>query len=147
MSAHVTVSGPMFDGRAEAALHRGIIEARHDVASAGAKLTQAAFASSIRVNTGRHLASIRTIDESHVFESHSGHRTYTMPIVVEDPATDTVVTSDNATYGPWLEGTGSRNETTRFKGYHGFRKAGQELDRVADTIAERSLRPYVREMN
>ena len=31
-------------------------------------------------------------------------------------------------YGPWLEGVGSRNETTRFKGYHAFRKAAQALE-------------------
>lgn len=144
--ATVTVSGPLFDGRAEEALHRGITEARHAVARAGVKLTQAAFADSIKVNTGRHVSSIQTIDESRIFVSHSNRKVYTMPIVVEDPANETLVTSDNATYGPWLEGTGSRNETTRFKGYNGFRRAAQELDRTADGIASDALEPHVREM-
>lgn len=31
-------------------------------------------------------------------------------------------------YGPWLEGLGSRNNTTRFKGYHAFRKAAIALE-------------------
>lgn len=36
-------------------------------------------------------------------------------------------------YGPWLEGVGSRNATTRFKGYWAFRKAAAALDRrIAD---------------
>jgi hypothetical protein len=69
-----------------------------------------------------------------------------MPVIV-DRSAETVVTTELATYGPWLEGTGSRNETTRFKGYHGYRKAAQELDRVAGDLADVAIRPYVEEMN
>jgi len=43
-------------------------------------------------------------------------------------------------YGPWLEGVGSRNNTTRFKGYHAFRKAAQALDRRIDTMGDRLFR-------
>lgn len=35
-------------------------------------------------------------------------------------------------YGPWLEGVGSRNHTTRFKGYHAFRKAHHHVERIAE---------------
>ena len=31
-------------------------------------------------------------------------------------------------YGPWLEGTGSRNQTTRFKGYSSFRRTAQFME-------------------
>jgi hypothetical protein len=44
-------------------------------------------------------------------------------------------------YGPWLEGLGSRNATSRFKGYHAFRKAAAALDarieRMGDILFER----------
>lgn len=43
-------------------------------------------------------------------------------------------------YGPWLEGVGSRNQTTRFKGYHAFRKAAQALELRIDDIGERIFR-------
>ena len=43
-------------------------------------------------------------------------------------------------YGPWLEGTGSRNATTRFKGYAAFRRARQELERIKTGIIQRRLR-------
>ena len=33
----------------------------------------------------------------------------------------------NVIYGPWLEGTGSRNASTHFKGYSSFRKTAQWL--------------------
>ena len=42
-------------------------------------------------------------------------------------------------YGPWLEGVGSRNSTTRFKGYHAFRKAAYALERRIEGIGERLL--------
>ena len=39
--------------------------------------------------------------------------------------------SDGGTeYGPWLEGTSRRNQSTRFKGYHSFRKTTQWMNKV-----------------
>lgn len=32
-------------------------------------------------------------------------------------------------YGPWLEGVSDRNSTSRFKGYHAFRRAAEQLER------------------
>jgi hypothetical protein len=40
-----------------------------------------------------------------------------------------VVTDGGIVYGPWLEGTGSRNRTTRFKGYRSFRLTTQQMNR------------------
>lgn len=37
-------------------------------------------------------------------------------------------------YGPWLEGTGSRNQSTRFKGYAAFRRTTQWLNTKADRV-------------
>lgn len=47
-------------------------------------------------------------------------------------------------YGPWLEGVGSRNATTRFKGYHAFRKAATMLQQRIEGMGERLLyRNYI----
>lgn len=142
----VTTSGPLFDGRAEAELHRGIEEIRHRVAERGQNRVQSVFAGQIRENHGRFLSSITVIDATRAFSTRSGRHVYTM-VVSADRAAEQVVTTDLASYGPWLEGSGSRNETTRFKGYHGFRMAGQELDGEAGRIAEETIKPYVAEMN
>jgi hypothetical protein len=48
-------------------------------------------------------------------------------------------------YGPWLEGVGSRNVTTRFKGYHTFRKVTTMLERHIADIGERILRNRTRD--
>lgn len=45
-------------------------------------------------------------------------------------------------YGPWLEGTGSRNSTTRFKGYRTFRTVKQDLDAKTPGI----IRPLIRDL-
>lgn len=47
-------------------------------------------------------------------------------------------------YGPWLEGVGSRNNTTRFKGYHAFRKAAQALELRIESMGDRMFRLHYR---
>ena len=39
------------------------------------------------------------------------------------------ISDGGVVYGPWLEGTGSRNQTTRFKGYASFRKTAQYIQK------------------
>ena len=50
-------------------------------------------------------------------------------------------------YGPWLEGVGSRNQTTRFKGYHMFRQAKGELERKIPAIVNRRVAQAVGRLN
>lgn len=146
MSDYVRTSGPLFDGRAESALDRAVRAIRNKIADEGERIVREQFAGSIRDDQGHFLGSITAIEESRAFTTTSGRKSYTMEVTV-DSATEEAVTSDLATYGPWLEGTGSRNDTTRFKGYHGFRQATQELDRRATDLADQAMRPFVEEMN
>jgi len=46
-----------------------------------------------------------------------------------------LITDGGCIYGPWLEGVGSRNATTRFKGYASFRKTAQWLQKEIGGIA------------
>ena len=118
--------GPVFDGRAihditlflQAATQAVAIEGEHDV--------HGRLQGSLRHPTGYY--------ESRVQVDPRGQ-------------SDHVISDSGVIYGPWLEGTGSRNATTRFKGYHTFRKVTQELDRKARGIAFRVLDSYVRMMN
>jgi hypothetical protein len=48
-----------------------------------------------------------------------------------------VVHDRGIVYGPWLEGTSSRNATTRFKGYASFRKARNSVRQLAPAIVNR----------
>lgn len=142
-----TISGPVFDGRAAVALAQGARAVRDDLTGRAETLAREAFAGMIRHPTGRFEASVTSTRETRSYTTPGHRKSYTMPVVVDDPATDVVVTTDLATYGPWLEGTGSRNATTRFKGYHGFRLAAQALDTSAEARAETLMHPFVDRCN
>lgn len=60
--------------------------------------------------------------------------------VVTDVSAGSVEISDSGViYGPWLEGTGSRNASSRFKGYATFRKVAQDMEKKAVAEGERVL--------
>lgn len=60
-------------------------------------------------------------------DAHIQHPTpyYETQVTLDAGGNDAIVHDRGVIYGPWLEGTGSRNKTTRFKGYASFRKATQ----------------------
>jgi len=57
------------------------------------------------------------------------------------------VSDSGVIYGPWLEGTSSRNRTSRFKGYSVFRKATQTMQAKSAKIAQPVMKAYTRKMN
>lgn len=57
-----------------------------------------------------------------------------------------IITDSNVVYGPWLEGVGSRNRTTRFKGYAMFRKAYQQLEKLAGKILQDRVNELTRRL-
>ena len=50
-------------------------------------------------------------------------------------------------YGPWLEGTSSRNQRSRFKGYAMFRIGRDRTDTQARQIAERIVHNLMQRLN
>lgn len=44
------------------------------------------------------------------------------------------VNDSRVIYGPWLEGVSSRNQTTRFKGYHTFRIVKNRMQQKSKAI-------------
>jgi hypothetical protein len=64
---------------------------------------------------------------------------YESRVQVSNASEGTAVDDGGVVYGPWLEGTGSRNGRSRFKGYATFRKVTQEIDARARDEAEKLL--------
>jgi hypothetical protein len=116
--------GPLFDGRAQAAVGAFLDEAKQEVGNQGLS------------------------DVHHNLNTSIRHPTpyYETQILVERQANDVVVHDRGIVYGPWLEGVGSRNRTTRFKGYFSFRRAKQGLEPKVPGIAERVLQRYLGRM-
>lgn len=121
MATVVHVSGPLFDGRGAHALDVAADRIEKVVADRGADLVHMQLGRVLRHPTG-------------YYQSH---------ITREQRSDFSVVTDRGVIYGPWLEGTGSRNKTTRFKGYATFRKMTQALDAEAAGIAEGVIEDYM----
>jgi hypothetical protein len=120
----VDTHGPLFDGRAQAAVHAFLDEAKQEVAQQGLADVHQLLDLSIRNPTPY----------------------YETQILTERVGADWVVHDRGIVYGPWLEGVGSRNKTTRFKGYWSFRRVTTVLRMKAHGIAERVLHRYLGRM-
>lgn len=82
---------------------------------------------------------------SQVLRSPSGY--YQSQIAVQRRQIYRGYWDNNVVYGGWLEGTSSRNASTRFKGYHTFRLVKQTLDNDAVGLAQPFVTRFVNEMN
>lgn len=120
-TVEVTLSGPLLDGRAGPIIAAMGRDMQEQIAAQGYADVMANLNASIRNPTPY----------------------YETQIVIQDRADDLVVHDRGVVYGPWLEGVGSRNAATRFKGYASFRRAFQTLERRAPVLAERVLGLYL----
>ena len=124
MGLTASVRGPVFDARADTAARDFYEHARAEIADEGVNLVVGRLVQVIRHPTPFYWTQIRT----------------------DRLAGDPVVTDRGVVYGPWLEGTSSRNQTTRFKGYKTFRQMRDRLQERAPGIAQHLLAPYLARM-
>lgn len=117
--------GPLFDGRAKAAAQRLVRDMRDTLGDRGKEMVLQRLGEVIKHPTGYYESQVRS-------EAHGSQ-------FVD-------VTDGGVVYGPWLEGTGSRNQTTRFKGYHTFRIVAQRLEREAEQLTRADVDRATREM-
>jgi hypothetical protein len=121
MKIAVKTSGPLFDGRAGREISAFLDEAKEQVGA-------------------QALAEVHLILDREI-----RHPTpyYETQIISERQGNDRVVHDRGIVYGPWLEGTSSRNRTTRFKGYAAFRRASAEVAGRVPVLVEHVLRKYL----
>lgn len=114
MSGDVRIEthGPLFSGAAPGIVRRFTEEARHVVAVKGESMILLALGETLRHPTG-------------YYESH---------ITITKDGDSEIVNDQGIIYGPWLEGVGSRNRTTRFKGYRNWRRTKSRLQGIAPDI-------------
>lgn len=109
-----TLSGPLFSGEAGQVLDRMTEEIAREVGKVAEQDVRRRLGAVLRHPTGKYQRRIRAAESS-------GR------VVVDD---------QRSVYGPWLEGTGSRNARSRFKGYATFRKTLQQVQAKSGAIAE-----------
>lgn len=123
-SVNVVFHGKIFNGEWRALLDAGIREAMGTVAEYAVQAIKSNLDDVIIENTGAYVSTITAGWE----------------------ATDMVIT-DGTVYGPWLEGLGSRNATTRFKGYWTFRRTTQEIKDNVAKVAGPAIERAIAEIN
>jgi hypothetical protein len=121
--ATVRVSGPIFDGRADAYISEACQDAQTALGGVALAAVRAGT-SAFRHSTGRYESRL---------DMRSGRRA----AVVAAPLI----------YGPWLEGTGSRNRSSRFPGYHFWATAAAAVAAAARPVVEAVLAPAIDRSN
>lgn len=120
--------GPLFDGRARRVFDDFEDELEEDGAEWALRHIRGTFHASFRTPTGYYESNVRTHNTAGGMEVWDGG--------LAGPV-----------YGPWLEGVGSRNNTTRFKGYHAFREAASALQRRIEGMGYRLMNSnYIRRL-
>ena len=120
----VGAHGPLFDGTASHVLEEYTRDVRQAIADRGVELLRAFPMNKTGRAHGGFQANLKTVDRGSA-------------VAIPAPMIRGVV------WGPWLEGVSKRNESTKFKGYHLFRKTRLQLDREARDIAEKKLQEYL----
>lgn len=115
----VDARGVLFDGTFEREIEAGLHDALSDVADDAKQNILQVFGTVLRTHPTMRLE-----------EGVDAH-----PV-----GDDFVVDDGGVIYGPWIEGVGSRNRSTRFKGYATYRRVAQSVQRRATAIAERAIR-------
>lgn len=126
VSVTVRASGPMFDGRASSMITRWTRDGGEEIAQWAEAEVHRVLHQVLRHPTG-------------YYESH---------VRVDRVSPDRFdITDGGVVYGPWLDGTGSRNApVTRFKGYATFRRVQQRVEARADRMMQDVLDRHVREL-
>lgn len=118
--------GPWFNGEAQRAITAYCDSTRDVLANYAENLVHSELHQVLQHPTGYYEAHIRTEQQS--FEAKS-------------------VNDMGVIYGPWLEGTGSRNyPRTRFRGYATFRRVTQKVNKDAKRIAKSNLSRFIGRM-
>lgn len=111
----VTVRGPFLTGRPEQVLADMLDDCLYEVGNAALERWQYRLNASIKHPTPYY--------ETQIIQQRLG-----MAEVIHDRG---------IVYGPWLEGTSSRNARSKFKGYASLRKAVGEVEREVPSVLQR----------
>lgn len=138
MATNITVDirGNFFRGDAGKAMEHAVNDAIYDLVKDGERRLEETL---VMRPQGVYL-SIAQAGKKH----SQGH--YLGNVGSEIGHLNALISDGGVLYGPWLEGTSSRNQTTRFKGYASFRKTRDWMDKRKRATLEKHVKKWVRRM-
>ncbi|TMC47636.1 MAG: hypothetical protein E6J20_19405 [Chloroflexi bacterium] len=128
---HVSTRGPLFTGVAEAELAATVTAVQREIAEYAEYQWQMNMT-----------ASFQHPSDPPRYQSHVNVHPRGSDLVVDDG-----YPGSGLLYGPWLEGVGSRNATSRFKGYFALRRAASSVAQKTAAIAAPIISAFTRKAN
>lgn len=127
MNVEYEIKGPLFQrGAPQSSVRRHILVAENEAGKLLVEAIRTRLSRVLRNPTGFYASriayTVRTDDSVEVHDSR-------------------------VVYGPWLEGTSRRNQSTRFKGYATFRRTLQERQAEVDARFVRSANKIVGDLS
>ena len=129
MSFNITFRGALFNGVAEAELTLAEAAVQREIAEYAEYQWQMNMDGSFQNPTG-------------AYQSHVNILQREGDLVVNDGWP-----GSGLQYGPWLEGLGSRNVTTRFKGYRAMERARNSVAQKAEGLAQPIIDKFIAKAN
>lgn len=132
----VTLSGPLF--------RKGSAPVRAAAQNAVRELVELGEQRLDQMLRPRPAGVYLSVSEAQKGKASTGNYRRNIHAVVKD--LNGIITDGGVVYGPWLEGTSSRNQTTRFKGYQSFRRTAQYMQKHGKAILEKWAHKAAQEM-
>lgn len=129
MSFNITYRGALFNGVAEAELALAEAAVQREIAEYAEYQWQMNMDDSFQNPTG-------------AYQSHVNILQREGDLVVNDGWP-----GSGLQYGPWLEGLGSRNVTTKFKGYRAMERARNSVAQKAEGLAQPIIDKFIAKAN
>lgn len=126
---NVKTSGPLFRGVPQRELPEALAAVQKEVAEYAEYQWQQNMNDSFQNPTGRYQSHVNILKREGDLVVNDGYP------------------GSGLLYGPWLEGVGSRNKTTRFKGYFSLRRARNSVAQKVTAIAEPIVRKFIERAN
>lgn len=120
----VTLHGPLFEGGVPEKVQRAAEDVVRKLTELGVQRLTSAFPQGVPVKTGNYRRNVHPTIQG-------------MQAQIDD---------SGVIYGPWLEGTSSRNDSTRFKGYSTFRKTSDWLQEQAPDVCKAAAEKLASEL-
>lgn len=118
----VNVKGPIFDGSVNKIMRQVVRDIQDELGDLAVDMVYAHFDAVLQNPTGYLRSRVHARRDSD----------------------DMTVGDGGVVYGPWIEGVSTRNQTTRFKGYHTYAKVTAEIDQKVEGTCDKVLGRYLR---
>lgn len=134
----VATQGPLFTRMAPDQLQKAVQSGIRELVQKG----EQRLAEQLRPRPAGVFLSVAQAGEKKASQGH-----YRRNISSEFKNMSAMIHDGDVEYGPWLEGVSSRNDSTRFKGYHQYKATSTYLQKISRGIMDAHARHWAKKMN